>query len=72
MMTKRQELETITALLMQPLGRDGAIIYRVYWQDENGRERNYTTDSDEFWQIHDAAGQPSYTEPGYWTYEVTK
>ena len=57
---------------MQLMGRDGAMIYRVYWQDESGREKNYTVDSDEFWQIHEAAGQPTYQEPGYFSYEVTK
>jgi hypothetical protein len=72
MITMTDSKRKVTALLMQPMGRDGAMIYRVYWQDESGREKNYTVDSDEFWQIHDAAGQPSYTEPGYWTYEVTK
>ena len=72
MITMTDSKRKVTALLMQPMGRDGAMIYRVYWQDESGREKNYTVHSDEFWQIHEAAGQPTYQEPGYFSYEVTK
>lgn len=69
-MTETTSKRKVTALLIQPLGRDGEYLHRVYWQDERGREHNYTTEADEFWAIHAAAGTPSYTEPGYWTYEV--
>lgn len=59
----------VTALLMQPIGRDGAMVYRVYWQDERGREKHTEVDSAVFWAIQDAAGDPTYTEPGYWAYD---
>lgn len=59
----------VKALLIQPRGKDGGSVYTVYWQDERGRERHYTTQADEFWAIHERAGDASYTEPGYWTYD---
>lgn len=71
-MTETVSKRKVTALLFQPIGRDGAMVYRVYWQDDSGRERNYETTPDEFWQIQNDMGPASYTEPGYWTYEVVQ
>ena len=57
----------LTALLIQ--GEPGRRHYRVYTHDERGREKHTEVDSAVFWAIQEAAGEPVYTEPGYWTYD---
>lgn len=63
-MTQQTEL---TALLIQ--GEPDKRRYRVYTQDDHGREKQREVEPAVFWAIHEAAGEPVYTEPGYWTYD---
>ena len=44
-------------------------IYYVTVEDERGREKCFTVDAATFDKILEAAGEPGYTEPNYWTYD---
>lgn len=72
MVTEATAKRKVTALLIQKLGDHGSSSYTVFWQDERGREHCYRTTSDDFFAIQEQAGTPAYTEPGYWTYEVSQ
>ncbi len=58
----------LNALLIQPIGATGHT-YSVFTENERGREQRREVTATEFWAIQEAAGEPSYTEPGYWTYD---
>lgn len=58
----------VTALLIQKL--NGEDTYMVWRQDADGRQHYQATDSRTFWAIHAQAGEPTYTEHNYWSYEA--
>ena len=43
--------------------------YRVFTEDERGREKWRNVERFTFFRILEAAGEPGYTEPNYWTYD---
>jgi hypothetical protein len=59
-----------TALLIQPQGHNRESVYAVFYLDGDGREQRREVDVLTFWRLHDTAGEASYSEPGYWAYEV--
>ena len=59
----------LVAMLIQPRGAGGTNVFTVWTEDTRGKQRGVTVDEWLFNRIQDVAGEPSYTEPGYWTYD---
>ena len=58
----------LAALLVQyPNGKDREPNYSTFW-NQNGREVRREVTRETFWKLYDLAGEPSYSEPNYWTY----
>jgi hypothetical protein len=61
----------VVALLEQPRGPEGISVYTLWTEDERGKQKSQEIDGFKFSRILELAGEPTYREPGYWTYDNT-
>lgn len=60
---------TLTALFSyHPNGREREPEYVVFWKTDKGEVWSHT-DRQTFYQVLNTAGEPFYTEPGYWAFQ---
>lgn len=58
----------LSALMVQfPNGHDREPVYSAFW-DQNGTEVRREVNRVVFWKLQDSAGEPTYSEPNYWSY----
>lgn len=60
----------VTAMMIQPRGKDGAAIYTVFWSVAGRGEIARETSVAEFWYTLFNLPAPDYGERNYWSWEA--
>lgn len=68
MQTLRTTSRKLSALMVQyPNGREREPVYSAFW-NQNGTEVRREVNRVVFWKLQSSAGEPTYSEPNYWSY----